>query len=93
MGSWRCNLTILRNITSTVNMYDSLFWCSWCLTMSEDGEARFREPKPVYEERELVEKAIPYSAKYKNKWTVTIFGEWKISRSVTALVLKSKRAL
>ena len=55
--------------------------------MSEEGEARFREPKPVYEERELVEKAIPYSAKCKNKWTVTIFGEWKIARSVIAPVL------
>ena len=55
--------------------------------MSGDREARFREPKPVYEERELVEKAIPYSAKYKNKWAVTIFGEWKISLSVIAPVL------
>ena len=37
--------------------------------MSEDGEARFREPKTVYyEERELVEKAIPSSTKYRNKW-------------------------
>ena len=27
--------------------------------MREDGEAGFREPKTVYEERELVEKAIP----------------------------------
>ena len=46
--------------------------------MSEDGEARFREPKTVYEERELiVEKAIPSSTKYKNKWAVTIFGEWQ----------------
>ena len=27
--------------------------------MREDEEARFREPKTVYEERELVEKAIP----------------------------------
>ena len=29
--------------------------------MSEDGEARFREPQTVYEEREIVEKAIPPS--------------------------------
>ena len=56
--------------------------------MSEDGEARFREPKTVYEERELiVEKAIPSSTKYKNKWAVTIFGEWQISWSVKAPVL------
>ena len=26
--------------------------------MSEDGEARFREPQTVYEEREIVERAI-----------------------------------
>ena len=55
--------------------------------MREDGEARFREPKTVYEDRELVEKAIPSSTKYKNKWAVTIFGEWQISRSVIAPVL------
>ena len=55
--------------------------------MREDGEARFREPKTVYEDRELVEKAIPSSTKYKNKWAVTIFGEWQISRSVKARVL------
>ena len=55
--------------------------------MSEDGEARFREPKTVYEERELVEKAIPLSTKYKNKWVVTVFGEWQISRSFTSPVL------
>ena len=63
------------------------FWCSWCLTLSEDGEARFREPKTVYKERELVEKAIPSSTKYKNKWAVAIFDEWQISRSVIAPVL------
>ena len=55
--------------------------------MCEDGEARFREPKTVYEERELVEKAIPSSTKYKKKWAVTIFGEWQISLSVIAPVL------
>ena len=27
--------------------------------MNGDGEARFREPKTVYEERELVEKLFP----------------------------------
>ena len=53
--------------------------------MSEDGEARFRKPKTVYyEERELVEKAIPSSTKYRNKWAVTIFSEWQISWSVIA---------
>ena len=54
--------------------------------MSEDGDARFREPKMVYEECELVVKAILSSTKYRNKWAVTIFGEWQISRSVIASV-------
>ena len=55
--------------------------------MSEDGDARFREPKMVYEECELVVKAIPSSAKYNNKWAVTIFGEWQFSQSVIVPVL------
>ena len=55
--------------------------------MSEDGEARFRGRKMVYEERELVAKAIPSSTKYGKKWAVTIFGEWQISWSVIAPVL------
>ena len=59
-------------------MHDLLFWCtSWCLTMSEDGEARFREPKTVYEERKSVEKAIPSSTNYKNEWAVTILANGK----------------
>ena len=49
--------------------------------MSENGEPRFREPKAVYQERELVEKAIPRQP------NTTIFGEWQISRSVIAPVL------
>ena len=57
--------------------------------MSEDGEARFREPKTLYEEGELVEKAIPPSTKDNNKWALTIFGEWQISRSVIAPSLDS----
>ena len=62
--------------------------------MSEDGEARFREPKTVYyEERELVEKAIPSSTKYRNKWAVTIFSEWQIARSVIAPVLVPGRLI
>ena len=55
--------------------------------MSEDGEERFREPETVDEERELVEKAIPSSTKYANKWAATIFGKWQISPSVIAPVL------
>ena len=45
--------------------------------MSEDGEVRFRVPKTVYEERELVEKSIPSSTKYKNKWEATILANGK----------------
>ena len=45
--------------------------------MSEDGEARFREPKTIYKERELVEKAIPWSTKYKNKKEVTVLANGK----------------
>ena len=41
----------------------------------------------VYEERELVKKAIPSPTNYKNKSAVTIFGEWKISQLVKAPVL------
>ena len=45
--------------------------------MSEDGEAKFREPKTVYKERELVEKAIPSSTKYKKKKSETILANGK----------------
>ena len=55
--------------------------------MREDGDARCREPKTVYEECELVVNVILSSTKYKKKWAVTIFGEWQISRSVIASVL------
>ena len=43
--------------------------------------------KTFYEQREWVEKVIPSSTKYKNKWAVAIFGKWQISRSVIAPVL------
>lgn len=81
----RCNFAIFSNITLTCK-HDQLLWCGWCATMSEDGAARFREHKTVYEEHELVEKAIPSYTKCKKKWAVTIFGEWQISRSVIAPV-------
>ena len=65
---------MLRNITSTymINCFGRVGVWLW-VKMGED--------------RELVEKATPSSTKYKNKWTVTIFGEWQISRSVMAPVL------
>ena len=43
---------------------------------------RFREPKTLYEEENLVEKAVPSSTKYKNKWSVSIFSEWQLSRTI-----------
>ena len=43
----------------------------------------FREPKTLYEEENLVEKAVPRSStKYKNKWSVSIFSEWQLSRTI-----------
>ena len=60
--------------------------------MSEDGEARFREPKTVYEERELVKNAIPSSTKYEqmgsnNFWRMENFSVGYSSR------FRSRRAL
>ena len=54
----------------------------WPWVKSEEGSR-----KRVYEEHELVKKAILSSTKYKNKWAVTIFGEWQISQLVKAPVL------
>lgn len=34
------------------------------------------------EEEDLVDKAIPTSTKYKNKWAVTIFNEWQTEGKV-----------
>ena len=52
--------------------------------MSEEGalSVRFREPKTFCEEEELVEKAAPSSTKYKNKWALSIFGEWQFVRTI-----------
>ena len=53
---------------------------------SEDGEARFKQPKTLCKEHEFVEKDVPLSTKYKNKLSATIFGELEISRSVIAMI-------
>ena len=55
--------------------------------MCEVEASRFREAKTVIEEEDLVEKAIPTSTKYKNKWAVTIFNEWQTARKVQVPVL------
>ena len=64
-------------------MHDELLLCSWRLTVSEEGtlSVRFREPKTFCEEEELVEKAVPSSTKYKNKWALSVFGEWQFDKS------------
>ena len=60
-----------------VYLHDELLLCSWRLTMSEEWglSVRFREPKTFCEVEELVEKAVPCSTKYKNKWALSVFGE------------------
>ena len=57
--------------------------------MSEERVSlvRFREPKTLNEEENLVEKAVPSSKKYKNKWSVSIFSEWQLSRTIKVPVL------
>ena len=57
--------------------------------MSEEGawSVRFREPKTFCEEEELVEKAVPSSTKYNNKWTLSGFGEWQFARTIKVPVL------
>ena len=72
-----------------VYMHDELLLCSWRLTMSKEGalSVRFREPKPFCEEEELVEKAVPSSTKYKNKWALSVFGEWQFARTIKVAVL------
>lgn len=58
--------------------------------MCEAEGFRFREPKTVVEEEDLVDKAIPTSTKYKNKWTVTIFSEYQTVQKVQVPVLDSE---
>ena len=57
-----------------VYMHDELLLCSWRPTMSEEGalSVRVREPKTFCDEEELVEKAVPSSTKYKNKWALSV---------------------
>ena len=47
----------------------------------------FRELKTFCEEEELVEKAVPSSTKYKNKWVLSVFGEWQFPRTIKVPVL------
>ena len=74
-----------------IYMHDELWLCSWRPTMSEEGalSVRFREPKTFCEEEELVEKAVPSSTKDKNKWALSVFGEWQFARTIKVPVLDS----
>ena len=71
-----------------VYMHDELL-CSWRPTMSEEGalSVRFRDPKTFCEEEELLEKAVPSSTKYKNKWALSVFGEWQFAWTIKVPVL------
>ena len=57
--------------------------------MSEEGalSVRFREPKTFCEEEESVEKSVPSSTKYKDKWALSVFGEWQFARTIKVPVL------
>ena len=46
------------------------------------AEGRFRFPKTIEEEELCVERAVPKSTRYKNKWAVGIFEDWQRVRSV-----------
>ena len=46
------------------------------------AEVRFRFPKTIEEEELCVERAVPKSTRYKNKWAVGIFEDWQRVRSV-----------
>ena len=61
----------------------------WYYNVCEAEAFRFREPNTVVEEEGLVNKTIPTSTKYKNKWAVTIFNEWLTVGEVQVPVLDS----
>ncbi|XP_068727943.1 uncharacterized protein [Montipora capricornis] len=70
-----------------VYMHDELLLCSWRLTMSEEGALSVRVLKTFCEEEQLVEKSVPSSPKYKNKWALSVFGEWQFARTIKVPVL------
>ena len=53
----------------------------------ESGSVRFCVPKTSFQEHFLVNDTIPVSTKYKNKWAVSIFAEWRRLREVKVPVL------
>ena len=46
------------------------------------AEGRFRFPKTIEKEELCVEREVPNSTRYKNKWAVGIFEDWQRVRSV-----------
>ena len=52
------------------------------------AERRFRCPKTIEEEELCVERAVPKSTRYKNKWAVGIFEDWQRVRSVKSPILE-----
>ena len=52
------------------------------------AEGRFRCPKAIEEEELCVERAVPKSTRYKNKWAVGIFEDWQRVRSVKSPILE-----
>jgi len=52
------------------------------------AEGRFRCPKTIEEEELCVERAVPKSTRYKNKWPVGIFEDWQRVRSVNSPILE-----
>ncbi|KAL9975619.1 hypothetical protein ACROYT_G012802 [Oculina patagonica] len=54
------------------------------------AEGRFRSPKTIEEEELCVERAVPKSTRYKNKWAIGIFEDWQRVRSVNVPILESR---
>ena len=52
------------------------------------AEERFRFPKTIEEEELCVEREVPKSTRYKNKWAVGIFEDWQRVRSVNFPIIE-----
>ena len=82
------NFFLLRK--EHVYMHDELLLlCSWRPTTSEERawSVKFRDPKILYEEEELVENGYSLVNEVKNKWALSGFGEWPFSRTIKVPVL------
>ena len=58
------------------------------MTEVKSGSERFRLPKTSFQENVMVNDAVPASTRYKNKWAVSIFAQWKRLREVQVPVLE-----